>query len=355
MLRGQWRQAIEAFNNNCRVPTDEWDINTEANLKRLHRANSVWNMYGCYLNPNDKAVVVVGASPCLKRDVNILKRCTRRDFSIFCVNSSLKYILEHGVKPDYVVALDSDDHDIYAHLDVDSKNLKLISSNVLSPRVLDNWKGEIIFFPYYGMKKELRPKVRNRLGRTIPVGGNTFNTTVSMAVNVFGARIIILVASEVCYAKNYYVDKNIERNNAKVTEFYVNDVDGNRRVTTTALYTYKLWLEMLAKHMHPRIKIIDTSFGILGKRDEKSFIYLYPLAEIIGKVKEAAEKKRRTNANPVLLNAALHQQNTGREMSGGNGGTDVRDSTPVVGPGSGGLSKVRSTQDLERSSEGITA
>jgi hypothetical protein len=246
--------------------------------------------------------------------VNALKKCTRKDFAIFCVNSSLKYLLNNGVKPDFVVALDSDDHDIYEHLDVDSKDLTLIASNTLSPRVLDNWKGKLWFFPYLGMKKELRPKVARKLGRSLPVGGNTLNTTVSMAVNIFGARIIILVASECCYEKHYYVDHKIARNNNAVTEFYVNDVDGNRRVTTTALFTYKIWIEEMAKHIHPHIKMIDTSFGILGKRDENSKIYIYKLSEIISKVKEAAEKKRRVNADPVLLNAALCSQRAGQPM-----------------------------------------
>jgi len=315
MLKEQWKSSIEAFNNGCIVPTGEWDVNTEANLKRLNKNNSVWNFEGAFVNPNDKAAVIVGASPCLKRDVDSLKKCTKRDFAIFCVNSSLKYLLDHGVKPDYVVALDSDDHDIHEHLDVDSKNLTLIASNTLSPRVLDDWKGKIWFFPYLGMKKELRPKVTRKLGRSLPVGGNTLNTTVSIVVNIFGTRIVILVASECCYDKHYYVDKKIARNNNTVTEFYVNDVDGNRRVTTTALFTYKTWIEEMAKHIHPHIKIIDTSFGILGKRDENSKIYIYKLSEIIGKVKEAADKKRSVNADPVLLNAALREQGQRQQVS----------------------------------------
>lgn len=347
MLRQQWSNSIEAFNKGCIVPTGEWDTNTEANLKRLNKKNSIWNFERTFVSPNDKAAVIVGASPCLKRDVEILKKCTRKDFAIFSVNSALKYLLSNGVKPDYVVALDSDDHDIHEHLDVDSSKLTLICSNVVSPRVIDDWKGKVWFFPYLGMKKELRPKVGRRLGKSLPVGGNTLNTTVSMAVNIFGARIIILVASECCYSKYYYVDKRIARNNNPATEFYVNDVDGNRRVTTTALFTYKIWLEEMAKHIHPHIKIIDTSFGILGKRDDKSKIYVYPLSEIIGKVKKAANKKRRVNANPVLLDAALHSQRTRQPMSGGNGGTDVWNSPPTGRERSGGVSAVRPDENLQ--------
>jgi len=319
VLKEQWRSSIKSFNDGCSVPTEEWDANTKDNLSRLNKENSIWNFYRAFVNPHDKTAVIVGASPCLKRDIEALKRCTRRDFAIFCVNSSLKYLLEHGVRPDYVVALDSDDHDIYEHLDVDSKKLTLIASNVLSPRVLDNWKGKIWFFPYLGMPdKTLRPKVTRKLGGSIPVGGNTLNTTVSMVINIFGTRIIVLVASECCYDKHYYVDKGIVRNNNKVTEFFVYDVDGNKRVTTSALFTYKIWLEEMAKHIHPHIKIIDTSMGILGKRDEKSAIYIYPLKEIIGKVKEAANKKREVNADPVLLNAALREQGTRQSVSSAN-------------------------------------
>ena len=315
MLKQQWQGAIETFNTTMCVPTDEWDANTEANLKRLNKENSIWTLERAFVNPNDKATVVVGASPCLERDVDALKKCTRKDFAIFCVNSSLKYLLEHGVKPDFVVALDSDDHDIYEHLNVDSKNLTLIASNVLSPRVLDDLKGKIYYFPYLVMKKQLRPKVTRRLGPSIPVGGNTLNTTVAMAINIFGTRIVVLVASECCYSKHYYVDKKIARNNNPPTEFYTIDVDGKKRVTTTALFTYKIWIEMMAKHIHPHIKIIDTSFGLLGKRDENSKIYIYPLSEIIGKVKTAANKKRRVNADPVLLDAALRSQGAGQHLS----------------------------------------
>jgi hypothetical protein len=292
MLKAQWRSAVEGFNEVAIMPTTEWDENTEKNIPRLHSYNSIWTMKDFLLPPNDKTVVLVGASPCLKRDVKYLLNCTKKDFTIFCVNSSLKYLLKHDVVPDFVVALDSDDNDIYEHLDVDSKDLTLITSNILSPRVLDAWKGKILYFPYYGMDKKFHRKVRNRLGRTVPCGGNVLNTVASMVVTTFGARIIILVANECCFEKNYYVSKNIVRNNAPATEFIIKDVDGNERVTTTALHTYKLWIEMMALQAHPYIKIIDTSFGIIGKREDKSKIYLYKLSAIINKVKEAARKKR---------------------------------------------------------------
>jgi len=314
MLKSQWRHIIKGFNENAIVPEDEWNVNTKANMDKLHASNSVWKMKGMFFPPDDKAVVIVGASPCLKRDVEKLKACDD-DFSVFCVNSALKFMLDHGVKPDFVVALDSDDEDIYSHLDVDSKDLTLIASNVVSPRVLDKWQGKIWFMPYYGATPDLNRKVRGRLGKTVPIGGNALGTTVAMAIEVFYARIIVLAASECCYDKQYYPSKTIARNNAKPTEFFVKDINGNNRVTTVALHTYKLWLERLALEVSPKIKIIDTSEGILGRREDRSYIYTYELSDIIGRIKEAANKKREIiNDNPTLFNPPVHTQGAGQPV-----------------------------------------
>lgn len=317
MISSQWRHLIKGFNEVAVVPEQEWNDNTVANIPRLHKSNSIWNLQGLFIPPNDKAVVIVGASPRLKQDVEKLKECND-EFRIFCVNSALKYLLKHDIKPHYVVAMDSDDADIYDHLDVDSKDLTLIAGSSLSPRVLDHWKGAIWYLPYYGCKKELRPKVRGRLGKSIPIGGNCVNTIAVASVIVLKARILILVGTECCYEKNYYVSKDIVRNNAEPIEFNTYDVDGNPRTTTMALHTYKLWLEKFAHKAHPVVKIIDTSFGIMGKRDEKSAIYVYELSEIIRKVKEASEKKKEIirNAKAHLLNTNVYPEQE-RGMSSG--------------------------------------
>ena len=345
MLKAQWQSTIKSFNDHSVVPTDEWDKNTKVNLKRFHASNGIWKLHRCFVSPNDKAVVIVGASPCLKRDAEKLKDCND-DFCVCVVNAALKYVLKKGVKPSYVVALDSDTHDIYEHLDVDSKDLKLIASSTLSPKVLRHWKGEVIFMPYFGMKAELRPLVRSRLGKAIPVGGNALGTMVSMATQVFGSRIIILVASECCYDKHYYHDKTIARNNIQPTEFYVKDINGKQRITTATLHTYKLWLERYALEGHPMIKIIDTSVGILGKRDDKSYIYTYELSEIINKVKEASNKKREMiNANPELLNQPLYSQDAKRGVPAEGSRADVRGMLPVCGARGTGVSEMRAASN----------
>lgn len=347
MLKAQWKSVIKGFNERCFVPEEEWEANTAANMHRFHASNSIWNLEGMCWPPTDKAVVVVGASPILKRDVKKLLGCNKEDFCVAVVNSALKMVLKAGVKPDYVIAIDSDEEDISQHLDVDSKDLSLITCNILNPNVLDAWKGPIWYFPYFAVSKKLKKKLRNRLGKAVPVGGNALTSMASISTSVFGARIVVLVGSECCYTKDYYPSKDIPRNNLPTLEFYVNDINGNRRVTTTPLHTYKLWMERFATHVHPLgVKVIDTSEGIMGKREDKSSIYTYELTEIISKIKEAANKKRELiNANPLLLNAPLHPPGQRWQMHRRNRRTYVRDCDSACRTGSAGLPEMQPAQN----------
>ena len=318
MLRGQFTEYVEGYNTHGKFPTKEWEKNTETNINKITKASSIWNLEGMYLPPNDKAIVLVGASPCLERDADKLKECNDF-FRIFCVNSALKYLLERGIKPDFVVALDSDTPDISDHLDVDSKDLTLITTNIISPKVLDNWKGKIWFMPYYSLKdKKLKKRLRNKLGKIVPPGGNAFNTTLSFVAQIFGARIFILVASECCYDKKYYASNKIKRSNSQPVEWYIEDLNGKRRVTTNALHIYKLWLEMAAIHTQNWLKIIDTSQGILGV-DKGSRIYTYELAEVIQMIKDHTAKKREViqYAQNIMRDAALYTPQSYRRVPSG--------------------------------------
>ena len=325
MIRPQFTSLVETYNTSATFPTVEWDENTKINYPRIKKSNSVWNLFGLFLAPEDKAVVLVGASPSLARDAEKLRECDD-DFRIISVNSALKFLLNKGVKPHYVIALDSDTPDLYEHLDVDSKDLTLIASNIVSPKVLDNWKGKIWFMPYYSLTdKKLQKRLRAKLGKTVYPAGNALGTALSLSVQVLGARIFVLVASECCYEKNYYPSKAIKRSNVKGVEWFIPDINGNERVTTSALHVYKLWLEMAAVNTYPYTKIIDTSEGILGV-DKRSRIYTYELSEIIRRIKEANVKKREVQsyAQDIMRDATLQSQRSFGEMPGGTSRVDVR-------------------------------
>lgn len=289
----QWKRQIKFFNDGFQdiKPQQEWDDNTEANLSKLNKANSIWNLKGICSGNKEKAVVIVGASPCLKRDVEKLKQCNE-NFVIVSVNSALKYLLDHRIKPDYVICLDSDYKDIYQHLDCDSKDLTLIASNTINPKVLDNWKGKVWFTPYMGVNKKYRRRLRYRLGSSIQCGGNSSTYAFVIASLVWNARIVIFVANEFCFPKkNYYCSDKIAKQEKMPVVYPAQTVNGKWRYTMTSLYTYAVWMEKTCEQFKPVFGAcyIDTSFGLLGKNTTS--IQIIELTEAIKKVDGAFETK----------------------------------------------------------------
>jgi hypothetical protein len=258
------------------------------------RENSVWNLQWKYYKENEKAMVLVGASPCLRKDVEKLKELDDR-FCIVCANSSLKFLLKHGIRPDYCIALDSDHIDIPQHLDCDSEGISLLASTAVCKKALKAWKGPIYFMPYLAVPLYLRNKIRRRLGNMICGGGNSMTQAFWLVSVVFGSRTVIFVANEYCFddVKNYYADKKAAKQEPLNTIYPVVDVLGRERWTLPAHYNYVIWQEKACTDLSPAGFFIDTSFGLLGK--DCPNIHIMDLSEAISKVKKAFDDRDRLN------------------------------------------------------------
>ena len=294
----QWKGQIRRFNEafaKHKIIHKQWNENTRANIKRFHHSNSIWNLEWKYYGGNEKAMILVGASPCLREDVHKLKEIDEH-FCIVCANSSLKFLLKNGVKPDYVICLDSDHIDIPQHLDVNSEGITLLASTAVCPKALDNWKGPIYYMPYYSVNNKLKQRMRDRLGKGIPGGGNSMTQAFYVVSIIFGSKTVIFVANEYCFddVKNYYADKKTAKQELLPTIYPVTDVKGRQRWTLPAHYNYVIWQEKVCNDLTPPGFFIDTSFGLLGK-DCKN-IHVMELSQAIKKVKRAFRTRDRLNA-----------------------------------------------------------
>lgn len=282
----QWQNTISFLNEKFTEDGEKqklWSEQTRVNLPLINKDNSLRGQTEHMLLNDEKAVVIVGASPRLKEDVLKLKELDG-DFVLVSVNSAARVLIQNGIKPDYVISIDSDDIISKRDLDFDSTGMTLITSNASSHEVVKNWKGKILWTPYYAIDKELRPNVRRRLGIVTPMGGNTFTSAVSLAYDVWDARIFIFVANEMCYDKQYYAHQKSKWEKKDVTHFKTNDINGNERYTNIPLFQYKIWLEKFVT-MVQGCTIIDTSFGILGT--DCDVIHHMKLEEAIPYVKNA--------------------------------------------------------------------
>jgi hypothetical protein len=293
----QWRKQIRNFNDSFKGHKEifkQWEKHTKANIPRFNKENSIWNLEWKYYRGDEKAMVLVGSSPCLKRDINKLKELDD-NFLIVCANSSLRYLVKHRIKPQYCISLDSDDIDIPQHLDCDSSDITLLASSVTSPKALDNWKGPIYFMPYYSVSKKCKDQLRRKLGKAVYSGGNSMTSALYLVSVIFGSKTVIFVANEYCFDKveDYYADKTAAKQEILNTVYPVVDVNGKQRWTIPGLYTYVIWTEKVCMDLTPPGFFIDTSFGMLGK-DCKA-IHLMELSEAIKKVKSAFKTTKRLN------------------------------------------------------------
>jgi len=293
----QWKKQIKDFNSRFKKNTEthiQWTENMQENFPRFNKSQSIWNLEWKYYKENEKAIVLVGASPRLSEDVNKLKELDD-NFRIICANSSLKFLLRHGIKPDYCICIDSDHVDIPQHLDIDRDDITLLASTVVWGKVLDNWKGPIYYLPYYSDDKELKLKVRRKLGKAVPSGGNSITGALYIASIIFGSKTIIFVGNEYCFdkVKDYYADKETAKQEKMFTRYPIIDINGKQRWIQPAHYIYAIWTEKICGDLSPPGYFIDTSFGVLGK--DNSVIHVMELSEAIKKVKKAFIDAKRLN------------------------------------------------------------
>jgi hypothetical protein len=272
----------------------EWKKNTIDNMHRFNKKNSIWELEWSYYKEKEKAMVLVGSSPCLRKEVHKLKKLDD-NFCIVCANSSIKFLLKNGIKPKYCIALDSDSIDIPQHLDCDNKDITLLASTVLSKKALDVWKGPIYFMPYYSVPNDLKRKIRSRLGKSIPGGGNSMTQAFWVVSVIFGSKTVIFVANEYCFdsRKNYYADNKVAKQEPLDTICPVIDINGNERWTISSHYNYVMWQERACSDLTPPGYFIDTSFGLLGR--DTDAIHVMELSKAIRLVKKAFKDRDRVN------------------------------------------------------------
>lgn len=295
----QWRRQIKTFNSSFSKDDElhrQWNDNSLENIHRFNKENSIWNLEFKYYGKDEKAMVLVGSSPCLAKDVEKLKELDD-NFIIVCANSVLKFLIEHGVRPHYVICVDADEVDIPKHLDIkDSKDITLLASTVVCKEALDKWKGQIYFLPYYAVRNSIGRKIRNRLGKGVPSGGNSITSAFYTVSIIFGSRTVIFVGNEYCFDKvrDYYADRNAAKQEKLKTIFPIKDVLGRDRWTLPAHYNYAMWTEKVCTDLSPKGYFIDTSFGLLGQ--DKSCIHVFELSDAIKRVKWSFEMKKKVNS-----------------------------------------------------------
>lgn len=223
---------------------DIWKKNVETNLKYLASAPKVKSGYlldGDIGETHQKAMIVVGASPILKDTWQHLLNAEKERFRITATNSSAKFLVDHGVIPDYVVLVDGQKGKW--SLDIGEENLHtaLICSPFAEPDTIAAWKGPIYVISFGTEEEDIAKQIQERYGEPVGQAGNSFNCALSFLTQATKIKIYLMVGNELSFKKSYYVEGQ-SINDASMY-FYATDVDGQKVRTLIPLFQYKIWLE----------------------------------------------------------------------------------------------------------------
>jgi len=241
-----------------------WIPNIRDNLSRVGEFRSV---YG--LKQKGKTAILVGGGPSLRKNVDKLKDVNRDEVVIVTSAHSLKYLLEHGVKPDYVFVLDA--KDVQADwCDIGETDIPLIMEVGCSPKILEKWKGPVYFFR--GNSREDFPELYKDTDFSDMVysGGNVMSCALYWALVVAGYKRIVFVGHDYSNSVNHgveYADGSIdmgEGDDSFQDYMIACDVEGLGVTTLARMMEYKIWSELLMKKYINVDFVNATEGGIFG-------------------------------------------------------------------------------------------
>lgn len=272
-----------------------WWNNVKANAPLIRRKGSAYDRYRG--QGQNKACVIVGASPALKNNWEALKAIQNDpNFIIIAVASSLKFLLSKGIRPKFVVAVDGAVNCV-PKLDVggQAQGITLIATCIVHPTTFKVWKGNTRFLRVGISDKYEKEYARlTKIKDMFPGAGTGYNTSVLFAYMILQSRILLFVGNELSYEEQYYADRKDEKD--KVFEKYAwINIHGGMSFTNHNFIQSKIWLE----HQLGQWKgvfINATEAGILGtsKRfGSLDYILQMRLANSIDYVKKALEQYKK--------------------------------------------------------------
>lgn len=234
-----------------------------------YRKNQPIKVFPCTGEGAGKVVILVGASPAIRKNWTALKKCDDR-FIIVACNGTAKFLVENGVKVNYVFAVEARDH-IAPDLDFESRNTVLVASPFCSPKALNTWRGERYHYLLGGGAEYQKALHRDFGKERIDIGGgNVISTAFLWAYKYLKSRDFIFTGMSLCYYDEYYHDgrstKHVDKDINRWRGWYqALDMHGKLVNTTPALTMYKTWLETFLKPEYTQANITNsTEDGILG-------------------------------------------------------------------------------------------
>lgn len=250
-----------------------WIKNITENHKRFgpFKDKSIGKLFG---SEQYKPVIVAGSGPSLKVNGAGLK--DKKDICLISCLHNFHFMEDNGIDVDYYVTLDAGDvtieevyeggtktPDEYWALTKERTLLAYIGS---SPRLLEKWQGQILFFNAPIPDKQVTEAIEalENFHIYISNGGNVLGACVYIAKSILGANPIAFMGADFSfsYDKKFHAwDSKYDAHLGNVIKTY--DVYGMPVLTWNSYHNFKGWFDWLASTV-PGIYINCSEGGTFG-------------------------------------------------------------------------------------------
>ena len=247
------------------------DINTRVKVRKELLINPIRNLEYTFRSKTasdfkkvfseDMPAILVAAGPSLEKNIEQLKEAKGKAF-IFAVDRAAKYLLNHGIEPDMVAAIDYL-KPIEFFEDERLKKIPLVMLTDFNHNVMGLLDGNDFVYGSTDLKlyKDYYAHFGNAI-ESIPQGGSVATYAFAL-LHYWKFKKIIVVGQDLAMSgdRHHAGEGSIKREEIKRE---VVEVEGNveeKVYTTLDFYSYLRWYEMAVEHYYGSDQIINATEG----------------------------------------------------------------------------------------------
>lgn len=208
--------------------------------------------------------IIISAGPSLDKNIKdmIKNKDKLKNFFIIAGNRTFSTLIENGIKPDVVVAIDPSD-DIYEMMESNmDQDVPLVFYEYTNNKVVKNYKGEKIYTS--NLLAQTMEEMKNYSG--LLQGGSVAHSCISFAT-LIGCNPIVLVGQDLAYTNNkHHADSTTFQFDEKfgyAADILVDDIFGKKVMTNLTLNIFRECMEYQISEYNEKMNInfINSSYG----------------------------------------------------------------------------------------------
>lgn len=244
------KQSESAYKQWC----VQWRKQAKENSKHHMRPFSEF-----YTSGFGRAVLCVANGYSFEENLETIKKY-QDNVDIFCVDKSLKHLIENGIKPKFCLVADANvNYEKYLKpIESELSETTLIMNVCANPLWADNgnWKSKYFFVNKDVLKSELEFQQISGCPNIVAAATNVSNAAVVILTqcdnqiiqNYFGYDKILLIGFDYCWDENYYAfDKTGSGKTHYMRAITVYDLNNDLCYTSTNLLFSAKWLDKYIK------------------------------------------------------------------------------------------------------------